>query len=152
MKDSRAVRRTVTRSRGVGTVGTSEIYEASARSALLTKYGIFFFTIIDNVAQSNFALALHAFCDKGVNQPLFFSTSAVYAVSDGLTERHVRILTLPYTQVSAKKRPVWRAGGTNWPSPPRFASRFLVPHHLTIDDNEEKETRTSPLMRVYPRS
>jgi len=97
----------VTRSRSVGTVGTvgtSEICEASARSALRTKYGIFFFTIIDNVAQSDFAPALRAFCDKGVNQPPFFSTNAVYAVSDGLTERHVRILTLPYTQVSAKKK------------------------------------------------
>ena len=55
-----------------------------------------------NVEQSNFTVALRAFGDETVNQPLFFPLIAVLAVSDGLAPEHVRIVPFRTLRCFAK--------------------------------------------------
>jgi len=70
-----------------------------------------------NVEQSNFTVALRAFGDETVNQPLFFPLIAVLAVSDGLAPSHVRIVRFRTLRCLAKYKgqPGVPEAPPNWP-------------------------------------
>ena len=89
-----------------------------------------------NVAQSNFRLALRAFGDETVNQPLFFPLIAVLAVSDGFAPQHVRIVRFRTLRCLAKYK-----GQTGVPEAPvqplskshAFSSDLFPKHDFKLD-------------------